>query len=243
MNTLATFIGKRSQREILLFKLLWIIGLFYVCFEYFAYPYFLNFQAHKHSLQSLHNSQEVEEALIQFNQTSIPYTKLLSLLQSKAQTFTKIQSSNEKNNYEISLQGIGNPDLFFPLLHSISSPSLLIISFSLHSNGEFYLNLKDQKILHLQPASPINLSLKQILQKFQLTYTPNAFSFYTLPKPEPSLNLEAILNNKAKINGVWLRSGGEIKGHILQKITPHSVTLSKENRSIKLYLKEKRILQ
>ena len=245
MNILKNFIDKRSEREILLFKLLWIIGLFYVCFEHFAYPYFLNYKAYKHSLQSPHNSQEqeIEEALVYFNQTSIPYTKLISLIQSKTQTLTKIQSKNEKTNYEISLQGTSEPSSFFSLLCSISSPSLLITSFSLRSNGEFYLGLKDQKILLLQPASIATPPVEQIIQKFQSPDTPNPLSFYTLPNPNPSLNLEAVLNNRVKINGMWLKSGEEIEGYILQKITPHSATLFKDGHSIELHLKEKRILQ
>lgn len=242
MNAIKAFINKRSKREILLFKLLWITCCFCVCFEYFAYPSFLRFQAHKYSLKTQYNSQEIEDFFTHFNQTSLPYTQLLSVIQNHSQTLTKIQSKNEKSNYEITLEGISNPQSFASLLHSIASPSLLISSLFIHSNGAFKLDLKNQKILSLSPITSTNLYPQEIFDKFTL---PNLspLPLYTTPKPKLSLNLEAILNNKAKINGIWLKSGEELQGYILQTITPHSVTLHKDSHTFKLYLKEKRILQ
>lgn len=243
MNALKNFINQRSQREILLFKILWIVGIFYVCFEYFAYPELMNSRAYKLSLNSCNQSKEIEQSLQRFNQTSLPYTQILSMIQSHIPTLTKIQSSDEKANYKITLEGKYEPNPFLALLYSIASPSLLITSFSLHSDGYFSLDLKNQKILSL-PSFPLeNLPFKNILQRFQTPSTPRSFVFYSLPRTKLSFSLEAIMNHKAKINGVWLKSGEMIEGYMLKNITPYGVILSKDFQTISLYLKERRILR
>lgn len=240
MKILSSFINARSKREILLFKLLWVCGCFFVCFEYFIYPNFLNFQAYQNSknLQSPYNTQEIEDFLIHFNATSLPFSKIQEMI--SAQSITESKQKNQECNYNF--EGLIQSDKFFSLLQSLSSPTLLVTSFSLNHQGNFSLSLKNQKISTLSPITPLLSSPKDLFAKFT---TPkfSAPKFYTPPKPTITLTLEAIFNQKAKINGVWIKKQESIQGYILKEIHPSYILLQKDSQTLKLHLKEKRIFQ
>lgn len=246
MNPLCRFINERSKREIFLFKILWLCCCFFVSFEYFAYPSFLKLQAYNHSkaLQSNLNPQEIQEFFTHFNSTSLPYVKIIEILQKNTDVISKIQSQDEKTNYEISLQGKTDSKQFFSLLKKLTSPALLVSSFSLDSTGEFSLSLKNQQIFSLSPPTPLQVLPQQIFDKFSTpTETNIHFVFFTPSQPRSTLVLEAIFNNKAKINGVWLKIGETIENHTLTEIYPHSVILHQDSHPLTLYLRQKRIFQ
>lgn len=240
MKKLSSFINARSKREIFLFKLLWVCGCFFVCFEYFIYPSFLNFQTYQNSknLQSPYNTQEIEDFLTHFNATSLPFSKIQEMI--SAQSIAESKQENQEYNYNF--EGVIQSDKFFSLLQSLSSPALLVTSFSLNHQGNFSLSLKNQKITTLSPIAPLLSSPKDLFTKFT---TPkfNAPKFYTPPKPTITLTLEAIFNQKAKINGVWIKKQESVQGYILKEIHPHFILLQKDSQTLKLHLKEKRIFQ
>lgn len=243
MNLLTLFINKRSKREILLFKILWICCCFFICFEYFAYPSFLSFQAYKHSknLKSVYDNKEIEDFLSYFNHTSTPHEKLLQTIQDNTLSIQEINNKDAK--HILFVQGTIHPTLFFPMLQKLSSPTLYIQSFSLDSTGDFSLTLKNQKITTLSPSTPLKASPQEIFDKFSIPISSFAFNFYIPPKPQNVLILEAIFNQKAKINGLWIGLGENIQGYMLKEIHSHFITLEKDSKPLNLHLKEKRILQ
>lgn len=242
MNAFNQFLNARSKREIFLFRILWICGCFCVCFEYFIYPAFLNFQSQKYSenLQSINHIQE--NLLEKFNQTYIPYTKVIEFTENATNSLTYFQSDDQ--NSLLSLQGTIQTDRFFSLLEKLSSPALLICSFSLDAQGAFSLVLKDQRIQALSSPSVLYSSPQELYEKFFFN-APKLFPFYFYVPAQSkiSLNLEAILNQKAKINGTWIGIKEEIEGYKLQEIYPYFVVLHKDSQILKLYLREKRVFQ
>lgn len=242
MNFLSSFISARSKREVLLFKILWICGCFFVCFEYFAYPYFLKFQAYKYSktIQPNFKAQEIEDFLLYFNSTSLPCSQLIEFIQNNAQSIQEI--NNKDTSSLLYIQGEINIPQFFFLLQKLASPTLLIQEFSLDYQGVFSLVLKNQKINTLYSPTPLKSSPQEILDQFS-TPQISLLSFYIPPQSKIIFILEAIFNQKAKINGVWISLGESIEGYILQDIQPHFVILKKDSHSLSLQLKEKRIFQ
>ena len=236
MRSFDDFFAKRSQREIILFKLLWLVLCFFVCFEYFIYPSFLNLQAHKLSQDSQPNSQVIEEFFTSFNATSLSYNQALDLIHQHTLSITQSQSQDERANYTISLKGKIEPESFFTLLYALSSPTLLINSFALDSKGDFSLTLKNQKILNLSPPTFTPLKLEQIKQKF----SPPTFAtlhFFKAQKPKTTLHLQALFNQKAKINHTWLSLGEKIQDCTLKEIASYSATLLCGNQSVVLEIK------
>ncbi|MDR3177783.1 MAG: hypothetical protein LBT96_02245 [Campylobacteraceae bacterium] len=55
----------------------------------------------------------------------------------------------------------------------------------------------------------------------------------------PAFKLNAILENKVKINDTWLAKGSAIDGLRVISIKQNSVVLGNENRAIELFLREK----
>lgn len=243
MKPLNSFINSRSKREILLFKVLWVCGCFFVCFEYFVHPSFLKFQAYRDfkNLQSPYNNEEIEDFLTHFNVTSLPFIKIQKIIKEKAKTIIETKQEDQKSYCTLSFQGVIQTDKFFSLLQALSSPTLLIQSFSLDSKGDFSLVLKNQKISTLSPITPL-VSPKDLFAKFS-TPNLNALKFYTPPQPKITFTLEAIFNQKVKINGTWIGIEESIQGHILKEIYPHFIILKNDTQTLKLHLKEKRIFQ
>lgn len=246
MNPLNSFLNSRSKREIFLFKLLWICGCFFVCFEYFIYPSFLNHQIYENSknLQSPYDAQEIEDFLTHFNTTSLSPSKIQEEIERSAQSLIESKQDFQDSSPTLSFKGVIQSDKFFSLLYTLSSPSLFISSLSLDAQGNFSLTLKTQKITALSPITPLTATPKDILSRFShLTSPLTPLLFYTPPKPKISLTLEAIFNQKAKINGTWITKQESIQGYTLQEVHPHFILLTKDSQTLKLHLKEKRIFQ
>ena len=62
-------------------------------------------------------------------------------------------------------------------------------------------------------------------------------------KKSINLILEAIFNNSAKINGIWLKRGDKILGFRVIKILHNRVILQKESKIVVLRVKYKKVLK
>lgn len=221
MNRINAFLEKRSKREIWLLKFLWITLCFFICFEYFIYPSFLDFKLSSKTPSS--NHQEILDYHAQLSSKALDPNKILELVQSQSLSLSQDKS--------LSFKGKIQKEKFFPLLHSLASPSLLITSFSLNHKGDFTLKVKPQNLL--SPSSLPSSSLEEVQKRFAypIPYTP---IFYAPQKKNPKLILQAVFNQKAKINGKWLERGEKIEGCELQKTTLRDAILFCNSHIIKL---------
>lgn len=223
MNAINALLEKRSKREILLLKLLWITLCFFICFEYFIYPSFL--QLSFKTLPS--NHQEILDYHATLSSKALNPKGILELIQS--------QSLSLSQDDPLSFKGEIEKEKFFSLLHSLASPSLLITSFSLNHKGEFTLKLKPQNLL--SPSSLPPSSLEEVQKRFAYPL-PSTPIFYTPQRKSPKLTLQAIFNQKAKINGKWLEVGERIEGCELKKIISSSALLVCECQEMVLEIKK-----
>lgn len=223
MNAIDTFLEKRSKREVWLLKFLWITLCFFICFEYFIYPSFLQY-----SLKTPPSSyQEILDYHTTLSSKALNPEKILELIQS--------QSLSLSQDDPLSFRGEIEKEKLFSLLHSLASPSLLITSFSLNHKGEFTLKVKPQNLL--SPSSLPSSSLEEVQKRFAYPLPPTPI-FYTPQKKNPKLALQAIFNQKAKINGKWLEKGERIEGCELKKITSSSTLLVCECQKVILEIKK-----
>lgn len=221
MNMINAFLEKRSKREIWLLKLLWIALCFFICFEYFIYPSFL-----QHSFKTPpSNHQEILDYHATLSSKALNPEGILELIQN--------QSLSLSQDNPLSFKGEIEKEKLFSLLHSLASPSLLITSFSLNHKGDFTLKVKPQNLL--SPSSLPPSSLEEIQKRF--TYPlPSTPIFYTPQKKK--LTLQAIFNQKAKINGKWFEKGERIEGCELKKIISNSAFLICECQEVILEIKK-----
>lgn len=223
MNAINTFLEKRSKREIWLLKFLWITLCFFICFEYFLYPSFLNFQ---HSFKiPPSNHQEIQDYHATLSSKALKPERILELIQS--------QSLSLSQDEPLSFKGEIQKEKLFSLLHSLASPSLLITSFSLNHKGEFTLKVTPQNLL--SPSSLPPSSLEEVQKRFIYPLPPTPI-FYTPQKKK--LTLQAIFNQKAKINENWLERGERIEGCELKKIISSSALLVCECQEVILEIKK-----
>lgn len=221
MSAIDAFLEKRSKREIGLLKLLWITLCFFICFEYFIYPSFL-----QHSSKNPPSSyQEILDYHTTLSSKALNPEKILELIQS--------QSLSLSQDDPLSFKGEIEKEKLFSLLHSLASPSLLITSFSLNHKGEFNLKVKPQNLP--SPSSLPPSSLEEVQKRFAYPLPPTPI-FYTPQKK--NLTLQAIFNQKAKINGKWLEKGERIEGCELKKITSSSALLVCECQEVILEIKK-----
>lgn len=221
MNAINALLEKRSKREILLLKLLWIVLCFFICFEYFIYPSFLQLS----SKIPPNNHQEILDYHATLSSKALNPEGILELIQS--------QSLSLSQDNPLYFKGEIEKEKLFSLLHSLASPSLLITSFSLNHKGEFTLKLKPQNLL--SPSSLPPSSLEEVQKRFTYPLPPTP-TFY-IPKKK-KLTLQAIFNQKAKINGKWLEVGERIEGCELKKIISSSALLVCECQEMVLEIKK-----
>lgn len=221
MSAINAFLEKRSKREIKLLKLLWITLCFFICFEYFIYPSFLQLS----SKTPPSNHQEILDYHSTLSSKALNPEGILELIQS--------QSLSLSQDNPLSFKGEIEKEKLFSLLHSLASPSLLITSFSLNHKGEFTLKLKPQNLL--SPSSLPPFSLEEVQKRFAYPL-PSTPIFYTPKKKK--LTLQAIFNQKAKINGKWLEVGERIERCELKKIISSSALLVCECQEMVLEIKK-----
>ena len=59
------------------------------------------------------------------------------------------------------------------------------------------------------------------------------------PEKTKNLVLNAIVNNRAFINGKWVAPGDRILGYRVERVEGNEVLLKKENKSVRLYFQKK----
>lgn len=221
MNAINAFLEKRSKREIKLLKLLWTALCFSICFEYFIYPSFLQLS----SKNPPSNHQEILDYHATLSSKALKPEGILEFIQS--------QSLSLSQDKPLSFKGEIKKEKLFSLLHSLASPSLLIASFSLNYKGDFTLKVKPQNLLSPSSLPPSNL--EEVQKRFTYPLPPTPI-FYTPQKKK--LTLQAIFNQKAKINGKWLEKGERIEGCELKKIISNSALLMCECQEVILEIKK-----
>jgi len=68
-------------------------------------------------------------------------------------------------------------------------------------------------------------------------------SFIPVVNNEINLNIFAIFNNKVNINGKWYKTGDEVEGYKIFKITSDKIFLKRDNKIIVLKIRQSNILK
>lgn len=188
------------------------------------------------------------------NSQSLPIFAILKKLNDYALTHKialwEADTKEESSFYQISLVGNASLENLFSFLDFIENlPLIHLLSFEILKNGDFKLTLKNHPI-SLMPPPNTPLSPKLVLQQIRQTLQKEQliFSFFNpsyeskLPK-QSIFELEALFNQKAKINGKWLKKGETIQGYKLTKIYNNQVILQANDAFIQLQLKDHQVFQ
>lgn len=196
--------------------------------------------------QQLHNKLT---ALIQtFNSQSLPIFATLKKINDYALSHQialwQIDTEDENANYQISLMGNSSLQDSLSFLNFVENlPLIHILSFEILENGDFKLAIKNHQILSALPPddslSPdfVLQHIRQAIQKEDLIFSNQSPNQAQAPT-QATLELEALFNQKAKINGLWLKEGERIEGYRLEAIQSNQVILKSEDATLKLQLKK-----
>lgn len=165
-------------------------------------------------------------------------------------TLWSIDSQDEGHNYTLLISGNTSFYEAFTFLDFIEQlPMIHIQSFDLFDNGNFSITLKNHMIFPTDSKYP-NLNTSSVIASVRKSLFKDQLSFYAPPSQEtntPNLEqnfqLEAIFNNRVKINGIWLQINDTIEHFTLISINQDSVTLKSQTSQITLTLSKKSIFQ
>lgn len=209
--------------------------------------------------KDLSNAQQLNLKLISLiatlNAQSLPIFAILKTINDYALihkiALWEVDTEEEDSSYIVSL--IGNAPLedllaFLSFLENLSMIHLL--SFEVLKNGDFKLSIKNHSINStlspdnsLSPAFVLQ-QIRQSLQKEKLSFSFLNPSSQSIEAPtQSSLELQALLNQKAKINGKWLKEGELIEGYRLEKIQNGQVLLQSNDSFIQLKLKNDQVFE
>lgn len=210
------FLHQRSLREIFLFKLCFVIVCIFIAWEsgveQASRRYFL------HAPQ-----EEIPTPL-----PHLSYFEAQDLITKASNLINFSQSDATQENYMLETRGKIEDKKFFSLLNTLKNyPALKISAFSLNKSGEFSLILHGDNLQTYAPPSLILTPSSTLLSPWKSASTQNLHFV-----------LEALLNQRAKINGIWIDLGEEISGYRLQDIQSDCVILKNHNE-ITLCFKEK----
>ena len=197
---------------------------------------------------------QLQELSSLLNLSSLQYSQTLKQINQYALKHQlqiwNLNSHNEKANYEISLSGNAKLVQVFSFLHFIENlPLIHLQEFKITQNGDFSLTLKNHKILPLTPSAlshsqisltpqALSIQLQEALKKEKITIPSlQAKKKSTLPK------LEAIFDQRAKIDGIWLKKGDKLREFELIAIGENFVSLRSKSSNFKLTLQSKEIFQ
>ncbi|MCE3047774.1 hypothetical protein [Helicobacter kayseriensis] len=198
--------------------------------------------------------RKLQELIQVLNSQSLPWSTTLKQINNYARnhkiTLWSIDSQDEGRNYTLLISGNTSFYEIFSFLDFIEQlPMIHIQSFDLFENGNFSITLKnhmifptDSKHSNLNTSSVI-ASVRKSLLKDQLSFDTPLSEDADSQNPEQNLQLEAIFNHRAKINGIWLQVNDTIGHFTLTSISPHSITLKSKNQEITLTLSKKSIFQ
>lgn len=181
-------------------------------------------------------------------QSQIPSSSMLlktisQSLSSHSLTLTHSSIQKLQDSYTLHIKSQGEFENFIKLLNSILATPTLSIQSLLINHLSIDLLLTPTPIA--PPKFDISIDPQTLLQTIENKLSSpkklslsNPFSTHT-----PKLILEAILNKKARINGIWISQGEKIFDYTLQKISTDFVVLQKLEEKQTLHLKSKRIFQ
>jgi hypothetical protein len=86
--------------------------------------------------------------------------------------------------------------------------------------------------------SKVNVDFRKVASPFAVMVQRdvNATPVLEMPERQVSLKLSAIINDRARINGRWIETGGTIEGYKVESITENRVVLQKGDRTVELFL-------
>lgn len=266
------FLTHRSRREKILLFIVLILGIYFGFFHQYFLHSFENIQTLKNqiqqnqihlnnsyssnlSLQALKNrNQKLNELKNTLNLQSLSWNEAFMqinhYIHARKIILWNIDSENEEGNYSFLLSGNTSLQNALLLANFIEWLPLVHLEVFDFSHGSFTIKAKNHKItaLSTQPhpsltASKVIQSLRSSLKKSPLLFSAlNPPQSQPLSSPNPSFNLQAILNKKAKINDRWVFIGEQIDGYTLLSIQTDSILLQSKNHQITLTLKQKRNL-
>lgn len=211
------YLYQRTPREILLAKATFISFCILIAWELGVDNAFKSYFQPKHFEES---------------PTAIPYLSYFNAQELMTQYSSLIsfsQSDSGSAYYTLKTQGKIQDDNFFSLLNTLKTyPAIKISEFSIDEKGNFSLTLYGENAQTYAPPSTILPHLTPLTSPWkeeQASMTP--------------LVLQALLNEKVKINGQWLERGDKISGYTLQEIRKNSAILKDQNHTLTLQLKEK----
>lgn len=209
------FLNQRSEREMFLCKICFLLICFWIAWE----------SGGERAFERYFQNSSLEDTLQPT--PFLGYFEAQELITKSSNLINFSQSDISQNTFTLKTQG--KIEDFFALLNTLKTyPTLKITAFFLDSKGEFSLTLQGentQTYAHTSSILSPSFSLKSPWSQEVVQNSP--------------LLLEALLNQKAKINGRWIRIGEKISGYTLQAIQDNSVVLQNPNHTLTLHLRER----
>lgn len=271
LQTLEVYLDARSRREKFLLSMTLGLSIYFFIFHSYFFDsmeqitqlrqnikqsqIYLKSNQNKNIAQELSKTQHIHNKLTELVQTinsqSLPIFATLKRINDYALlhkiTFWEVDTKDEGSNYEISLAGNASFENFFSFLDFVEKlPLIHILSFEVLKNGDFRLVMKNHQILSKPPPDPslsadiVFRQIRQAMQREELTFLDKSPPQGATLK-QTTFELEALLNQKAKINGIWLKEGESIQGYTLKRIQNNQVLLESKENKLKLQLTKKRI--
>ncbi len=86
--------------------------------------------------------------------------------------------------------------------------------------------------------SKVQVDFEKVVSPFGIVVQDDANSTSVIKTVEQQVNfkLSAIMNDRARINGRWVKPGDTVQGYKVEAVDENRVELKKENRSVELFL-------
>ena len=113
-----------------------------------------------------------------------------------------------------------------------------ILLYPLHA--ELTVEKIDEMVKQIQGKrqSRVKVNFEKVVSPFAsvIQEDVNATPVLKTVRQEATFRLSAIINDKALVNGQWVKEGESIEGYKVEKIEADHVVLKKANRSVEIYL-------
>lgn len=211
------FLLQRSTREILLFKLCFLS----LCIL-FAWKTLI-----EEATQRFFSRTPSQESSLPL--PFLGYFDSQELLTKTAKLINSSQSDISKESFTLKIQGKIQDDKLFSLLNTLKNyPTLQIDTLSFDIQENFSLTLSGENFQTYAHSSALLPTIAPLTSPWKKTLS--AIS---------PLTLEALLNQKAKINGHWIKLGEQVSGYTLKEIQKDCIILQNTTGSLTLYLRER----
>jgi hypothetical protein len=87
-------------------------------------------------------------------------------------------------------------------------------------------------------VSKVNVDFRKVASPFAFMVKKdiNATPVLKMPERQVTLSLSAIINERARINGEWVRVGETVDGYRIESVEENRVVLKKGDRTVELFL-------